>query len=140
MTCACGGERHLIGEDVSERLDIVPAQFRVIETRRPKYACRSCTNGVAQAPAPAWLIPGGMPTEVTVVHVRVSKYAEHLPLYRQAQIYSRQGVDLDRSTLAAWVGTQPQHLTLHATSEYCILDDLLPKLSVDPNKIFINGR
>ena len=103
-TCACGAERHVIGEDVSERLDIVPAQFRVIVTRRPKYACRSCENGITQAPAPARLIPGGMPTEATVAHVLVSKYAEHLPLYRQAQIYSRQGVDLDRSTLAAWVG------------------------------------
>jgi transposase len=100
LTCACGGCLHCIGEDVSERLDIVPAQFRVIVTRRPKYACRSCTDGVAQAAAPARLIPGGMPTEATVAHVLVSKYADHLPLYRQAQIYSRQGVDLDRSTLA----------------------------------------
>ena len=104
QTCACGGCLHCIGEDVSERLDIIPAQFRVIVTRRPKYACRSCTDGVAQAPAPARLIPGGMPTEATVAHVLVSKYADHLPLYRQAQIYSRQGVDLDRSTLADWVG------------------------------------
>lgn len=104
LTCACGGCLHCIGEDVSERLDIVPAQFRVIVTRRPRYACRSCTDGVVQAPAPARLIPGGMPTEATVAHVLVSKYADHLPLYRQAQIYSRQGVDLDRSTLADWVG------------------------------------
>lgn len=102
--CACGHERHVIGEDVSERLDIVPAQFRVIVTRRPKYACRSCEGGIVQAPAPAHLIPGGMPTEATVAHVIVSKYADHLPLYRQAQIYARQGIDLDRSTLAAWVG------------------------------------
>jgi transposase len=96
-TCGCGAERHVIGEDTSERLDIVPAQFRVIVTRRPKYACRSCTNGVVQAPAPARLIPGGMPPEATVAHVLASKYADHLPLYRQAQIYNRQGVDLDRS-------------------------------------------
>lgn len=104
LTCACGGCLHCIGEDVSERLDIVPAQFRVIVTRRPKYACRSCTDGVVQAPAPARLIPGGMPTEATIAHVLVSKYADHLPLYRQAQIYSRQGINLDRSTLADWVG------------------------------------
>ena len=102
--CICGGGLHQIGEDVSERLDVIPAQFRVIVTRRPKYACRSCSNGVVQAPAPAWLIPGGMPTEATVAHVLVCKYADHLPLYRQAQINSRQGIDLDRSTLAAWVG------------------------------------
>lgn len=103
-TCGCGAKQHVIGADVSERLDVIPAQFRVIVTRRPKYACRSCTNGVMQAPAPARLIPGGMPTEATVAHVLVSKYADHLPLYRQSQIYSRQGIDLDRSTLAAWVG------------------------------------
>ena len=102
--CVCGGGLHCIGEDVSERLDVIPAQFRVIITRRPKYACRSCSNGVVQAPAPARLIAGGMPTEATVAHVLVCKYADHLPLYRQAQIYSRQGIDLDRSTLAAWVG------------------------------------
>ena len=104
LTCGGGGCLHRIGEDVSGRLDVIPAQFRVIVTRRPKYACRSCTDGVVQAPAPARLIPGGMPTEATVAHVLVSKYADHLPLYRQAQIYSRQGVDLDRSTLADRVG------------------------------------
>lgn len=104
LVCACGGCLHCIGEDVSERLDVVPAQFRVIVTRRPKYACRSCTDGVVQAPAPARLIPAGLPTEATVAHVLVSKYADHLPLYRQAQIMSRQGIDLDRSTLADWVG------------------------------------
>jgi transposase len=103
-TCGCGAERHVIGEDASERLDIIPAQFRVIVTRRPKYACRSCTNGVVQAPAPARLIAGGMPTEATVAHVLVSKYADHLPLYRQAQIYGRQGITLERSALAGWVG------------------------------------
>ncbi|OYU37597.1 MAG: IS66 family transposase [Pseudorhodobacter sp. PARRP1] len=102
--CGCGGGLHQIGEDVSERLDVIPAQFRVVVTRRPKYACRSCSNGVVQAPAPTRLIPGGMPTEATVAHVLVCKYADHIPLYRQAQIYSRQGIDLDRSTLAAWVG------------------------------------
>ena len=71
--CIRGGGLHQIGEDVSERLDVIPAQFRVIVTRRPKYACRLCSNGVVQAPAPAWLIPGGMPTEATVAHVLVCK-------------------------------------------------------------------
>lgn len=105
QACACcGTERHVIGEDVSERLDVIPAQFRVIVTRRPKYACRTCEDGIVQAPAPARLIEGGLPTEALVAHVMVSKYADHIPLYRQAQIYARQGIDLDRSTLAAWVG------------------------------------
>jgi transposase len=100
----CSGPLHRIGEDISERLDIVPAQFRVLVTRRPKYACRACEDVVVQAPAPARLIEGGLPTEATVAHVLVAKYADHLPLYRQAQIYARQGVNLDRSTLADWVG------------------------------------
>ena len=104
LICACGGCLHCIGEDVSERLDMIPAQFRVIVTHRPKYACRACTDGVVQAPAPARLIPAGLPTEATVAHVLVSKYADHLPLYRQAQIMGRQGIDIDRSTLADWVG------------------------------------
>jgi len=104
LICACGGGLHCIGDDVSERLDVVPAQFRVIVTRRPKYACRSYTDSVAQALAAARLIHAGMPTDATIAHVLVSKYADHLPLYRQAQIMSRQGVDLDRSTLADWVG------------------------------------
>src|SRR5215207_7763146 len=100
----CAGTLHRIGEDVAERLEIVPAQFRVLVVRRPKYACRSCEDVVLQAPAPARLIEGGLPTEATVAQVLVSKYADHLPLYRQAQIYARQGVALDRSTLADWVG------------------------------------
>jgi transposase len=100
----CSGALHRIGEDVSERLDIVPAQFRVIVVRRPKYACRACEEVVLQAPAPARLIEGGLPTDGTVAQVLVSKYADHLPLYRQAQILARHGVMLDRSTLADWVG------------------------------------
>lgn len=111
MTCACGMDRHVIGEDVSERLDVIPAQFRVIVTRRPKYACRSCKDGVVQAPAKPRLIEGGLPTEATVASVIVGKYADHLPLYRQTQIYARQGVDIDRSTLAAWIGKAAYELT-----------------------------
>lgn len=106
----CSHSLHRIGEDVSERLDIVPAQLRVIVVRRPKYACRACEDVIVQAPAPARLIEGGLPTEATVAQVLVSKYADHLPLYRQAQIYARQGINLDRSTLADWVGRAAWHL------------------------------
>src|SRR5438105_2199876 len=95
----CGNALHRIGEDTGERLDIVPAQFRVLVVRRPKYACRACENMVVQAPASARLIEGGLPTETTVAQVLVSKYADYLPLYRQAQIYARQCITLDRSTL-----------------------------------------
>lgn len=106
----CRRQLHRIGEDVSERLDILPARFRVLVTRRPKYACRTCEEVVVQAPVPARLIAGGIPTEATVAQVLVCKYADHLPLYRQAQIYARQGIDLDRSTLADWVGRAAWHL------------------------------
>ncbi|SFO52412.1 Transposase [Paracoccus pantotrophus] len=101
---------HHIGEDRTERLDIVPAQLRVIVTVRPKYACRRCGEGVSQAPAPAHLIEGGLPTEGALAYVLVSKYADHLPLYRQSQILARAGVELHRSTLADWVGSAAFHL------------------------------
>jgi transposase len=100
----CRAAMTVIGEDTSERLDVIPAQFRVIVTRRPKLACRACVGTVVQAPAPARLIEGGIPTEAMVAHVLVSRYADHLPLYRQAQILARGGVILDRSTLAFWMG------------------------------------
>ncbi len=109
--CPCGcGEMAKIGEDRSERLDIVPAQLRVIVTVRPRYACRACERGVVQALAPARLIEGGLPTESALAHVLVSKYADHCPLYRQSAIYARSGLDLDRSTLAGWVGKAAFHL------------------------------
>lgn len=100
----CGGALHRIGEDRAERLDIIPAQFRVLVVCRPRYGCRACEEVVVQAPAPPRLVEAGLPTEATVAQVLVAKYADHLPLYRQAQIYARQGIDLDRSTLADWVG------------------------------------
>ena len=100
----CRTAMTVIGEDTSERLDVIPAQFRVIVTRRPKLACRACPGTVVQAPAPARLIEGGLPTEALVAHVLVARYADHLPLYRQAQILARQGVILERSTLSFWMG------------------------------------
>jgi transposase len=100
----CGGAMHMIGEDRSQRLDVIPAQYQVIVTRRPKYACRTCQEAVVQAPAPARLIEGGLPTEQLVAHVVVAKYADHCPLYRQAQILARQGITIDRSVLAFWTG------------------------------------
>jgi len=82
----------------------------VIVTVRPKYACRACTDGVTQAPAPGHLIEGGLPTEGAMAHVLVSKYADHLPLYRQSQILARSGINIHRSTLADWVGVAAFHL------------------------------
>jgi len=104
-TCpCCRTAMTLIGEDSSERLDVIPVQYRVIVTRRPKFACRACEGIVVQEPAPARLIEGGIPTDALVAHVAVARFADHQPLYRQAQMMSRQGVLLDRSTLAFWMG------------------------------------
>ena len=106
----CGGALHQIGEDVAERLDVVPITFRVLVTRRPRYGCRSCESAIVQAPAPARIVEGGIPTEALIAQILVAKYADHLPLYRQAQIYARQGIQLDRSTLADWVGRAAWYL------------------------------
>ena len=100
----CGGALHLIGEDRTEMLDLVPAQLRVKVVRRPRYGCRSCEGAVVQAPAPERPIDGGMATEALVAHIVVSKFCDSLPLHRQAQMLKRQGITLDRSTLSAWVG------------------------------------
>jgi len=100
----CGGAMHVIGEDVSEMLDVVPAQYRVKVIRRPRYGCRGCEGAVVQAPAPERPLTGGIATEAVLAQVLVAKYCDHLPLYRQAQIFTRNGIDLDRSTLASWVG------------------------------------
>jgi transposase len=85
----CGDTLHQIGEVVAERLDVVPTTFRVLITRRPRYGCRSCEISVVQAPAPARIVEGGIPTEAMIAQVLVAKYADHLPLYRQAQICAR---------------------------------------------------
>ena len=99
----CGVAMRRIGEDRSERLDVVPAQLRVHVTIRPRYACRRCEEGVHQAPAPARAIPGGLPTEALLAQVLVAKYGDGLPLYLQTAILARQGINLDRSTLCDWV-------------------------------------
>ncbi|WP_375337285.1 IS66 family transposase zinc-finger binding domain-containing protein [Rhizobium binae] len=90
-----GKTKILIGEDVSERLDVVAAKFRVIITRRPKYAFRN-EDGVIQAAAPAHIIEGGIPTEALLAQIAVSKYAGGRTLYRQEAIYARDQVELDR--------------------------------------------
>jgi transposase len=110
-TCGCGDCRPVrIGEDVSERLDVTPAKFRVIVTRRPKYGCSQCKEGVSQAPAPAHLVEAGVPSEALLAHVAVSKYADGLPLYRQEGIYARDGVEISRNTMANWMGHVGFHL------------------------------
>jgi transposase len=92
-----------LGEDVTEVLEMVPARFKVVRHVRPKFSCRACET-ITQAPMPSLPIERGRPGAGLLAHVLVGKYADHLPLYRQAEIYARDGVDLDRSTLADWVG------------------------------------
>ena len=99
----CGGELRKIGEDVSEILEHVPEKFKVIRQVRPKLSCAACER-IIQAPAETRPIAHGMAGPGLLAHVLVSKYADHLPLYRQSEIYARQGVELERSTLAGWVG------------------------------------
>jgi transposase len=105
VDCA-GLEKARIGEEVSERLDVTPAKFQVIIIRRPKYAYRLADgeDRIVQAPAPDHIIAGGIPTEALLAQVAVSKYADGLPLYRQEGIYARDGVELDRSLMAQWMG------------------------------------
>jgi len=99
----CGGHLRFIGEEVSEMLEYIPARFKVIRHVRPKWSCQHCQQ-IIQAPAPERPIPNGLAGPDLLAHVLVSKYCDHLPLYRQSQIYARDGVDLARSTLADWVG------------------------------------
>ena len=99
----CGKAMKAIGEDTSELLDVVPAQYRVIKLVRPKYSCKACER-IVQAPAQERVIDKGMASSALIAQVIVDKYADHLPLYRQAERFKREGIDLDRSTLAGWVG------------------------------------
>ncbi len=99
----CGGKVKKLGEAVSEVLEYIPASFRVIRHVRPKFACTKC-DVIVQAPAPTRPIARGMAGPGLLAHVLVAKYCDHLPLYRQSEIYAREGVDLERSTLAEWVG------------------------------------
>jgi transposase len=105
----CGGSLRSIGEDVAEMLEYVPASFKVIRHVRPRLAC-ACCERIVQVPAPIRPIDRGLPGPGLLAHMLVSKYADHLPLYRQAGIYARQGIELERSTLADWVGASARLL------------------------------
>jgi len=100
---ACGGALREIGKDVTETLDYVPARFKVIQHIRAKFSCRACDT-VVQAPAPHHAIARGRAGAGLLAHILVSKYDDHLPLYRQAEIYAREKVELETSTLSGWVG------------------------------------
>ena len=99
----CGGALRTLGEDVTEELDYIPGRFVVNRIVRPRRAC-TCCEAIVQAPLPSRPIEKGRPGPGLLAHVLVSKYADHLPLYRQSQIFARDGIDLERSTLTDWVG------------------------------------
>ena len=99
----CGGQLRQFGHDVTEQLEYIPESFKVIRHVRPKFACSGCDR-VVEAPAPSRPIERGLAGPGLLAHVLVSKFADHLPLYRQSEIYARQGVEIERSTLAGWVG------------------------------------
>lgn len=99
----CGGILRQVGTDVTEVLDYLPGRFEVIRHVRPAFSCRSC-EAMCQAPMPSLPIVRGRPGAGLLAHVLVSKYADHLPLYRQSEIYAREGVELERATMAEWVG------------------------------------
>lgn len=102
-TCACGSEMVRIGEDVSERLDIVPAEFFVHRHIRGKWVCKCCQQ-LVQEPVEPQIIDKGVPTAGLLAHTLVARFVDHLPYYRQKQINARSGVHTPRSTLAAWAG------------------------------------
>lgn len=103
-TCGdCGGSLRTLGEDVTEELEYIPGRFMVNRIVRPRKTC-SCCDAIVQAPLPSRPIERGRPGPGLLTHVLISKYGDHLPLYRQSQIFERDGIDLDRSTLSDWVG------------------------------------
>ena len=106
----CGGQLRQFGHDVTEQLEYIPESFKVIRHVRPKFACSGCDR-VVEAPAPSRPIERGLAGPGLLAHVLVSKFADHLPLYRQSEIYARQGVEIERSTLAGWVGASRELLT-----------------------------
>jgi transposase len=99
----CGGALHKLGEDVTETLELIPRQWKVIQHVREKFSCRSC-EAITQPPAPSHPIARGRAGPGLLAHILFSKYGLHLPLNRQSNTYAREGVELDVSTLADWVG------------------------------------
>ena len=121
---ACGGRLRRIGADVSEQLEYVPSHFKVLRHVRPKLACVKC-QGIFQADAPSRPIVRGLPGAGLMAHVMVSKYCDHIPLYRQSRIYARAGIEIDRSTMAGWVARGDELIDplLAALSRYVLAAD-----------------
>ena len=135
----CQGPLHIIGEDVSEMLDVVPAVLQVKRIGRPRYGCRSCESAVVQAKAPPRLVENGMATTALVAHVAVAKFSWHLPLNRQTQILHGHGIELDRSTLVHWIMRAAWWLKpLHALLAETVLS--APKVFCDDTPLPVLDR
>ena len=103
--CACGCMKQRIGEEVTEQLEFVPAKLTVIAHVRPKYACNRCDEGVSIASMPQLFLPKSIATPSLVAHAIISKYQDHLPLYRQEHIWQRMGIEMARNTVCGWIMT-----------------------------------
>lgn len=101
---------------------MIPAQFRVLVTRRPRYACRRCSQAVVQAHAPEHVVPGGLPTERLIAWISAAKFGDHLPFYRQAGVFARQGLGLERGTLGNWVGRACFYPVMRVSDLLCMDD------------------
>jgi len=108
MLCSCGERKKEIGTEMVEQLDYIPASFKVIEHVTHKVACKGCQEGVVEGQRPAQILSGGRPTEGLIAQVSVAKYADHLPLYRQVQIYAREGVEISPSSMGRWLDVSAQ--------------------------------
>jgi transposase len=116
--CACGCMKERFGEEVTEQLEYIPAKLSVIAHVRPKYACRPCAEGVSIAPMPQLFLPKSMATPSLVAHTVISKYEDHLPLYRQEHIWQRLGIEMPRNTVCGWIMAafevcEPMGIALH---------------------------
>ena len=136
----CGGALHDAGATSSEMLDWIPAQLRVLRVTRPKRACRACGT-LHQAPAPERVIAGGLATPALLAHVLVSRYCDHLPLYRQSRILARYGMEISRSTLAGWVRAAcwwlealHERLAAHVMAAKRVFADDTPLPVLDPGR------
>lgn len=138
---SCGGTKFCqVGVDEREVLEYVPAQFKAVVHRRPKLSCRDCES-IVQAPMPSLPIERGVPGPGLLAHVLVSKFCDHLPLYRQSEIYARSGLDIDRSTMAEWVGKMAflleplaREVKKHVLSGEAIYADDTPVPVLDPGR------
>lgn len=140
--CACGCMKERFGEEVTEQLEYIPAQLSVIAHVRPKYACRPCAEGVSMAPMPQLFLPKSMATPSLVAHTVISKYEDHLPLYRQEHIWQRLGIEIPRNTVCGWIMAafevcEPMGQALHEeliASNYLQVDETTMQVMDEPNR------